>query len=367
MARTILWGSNPKNQSTATMGPYWRWVTNGAIHASNGYDGSACLTFDAGSGFTTTGTPAIAEDPNIATIFPEDHGQPVLSAEQNHFFMGSRFYISSYPATDPLPIFLVLNEEQFVQCMLTINTDGTLSVYRSIGAGKTLLWTSSFTMPTGAHHRLGWLGRVAKANGWFDVYLDDVVPGVPEQKVFIDGLNTAQHDLVPFRGVGFGGDANVRHSHMYMGCGIPVHNDLIRRGAFLANYMSITGVGAEADWVPNTGTIATAIDDTTPDDGTTYIQAGAQYEEFSVEVDAIGDTRLVYGVQVEARYQRPAESAISLRIMNVNGTRKTLAPLPGGGVDDWAVQRALWRTNTTTGTSWSGARVDAQRWGGRAV
>lgn len=359
MARTLLWIENPCYYTTATMGPYWRWVTNGAIHQTNGYGSSGCLTFDEATGYSSSGSPPVAEDPNYATIFPEDHGQPVTDGD--NFFMGSRFYISAYPATDPLPIFLVLNTEQFVQSMLVINTDGTLSVYRSIGAGKTLLWTSTFTIPTSTHTRLGWLGLIAKVNGWFDVYVDGV------HEVFVPGLNTAQHDLTQWRGVGFGGDANVRHSHMYCGCGIPPYEDIVRRGGLLANYKAVSGVGAEADWVPNTGTIATAIDDTTPDDDTTHIQAGASGEEFSVTVDAIGDTRMVYGVQVAARYLRPSESSISLRLMNVNGTQKYLAPLPGGGADDWSAQRAFFRRNTTTGTAWSGTAVDAQRWGGRAV
>jgi hypothetical protein len=352
----LKWGGHPAYYDTDTMGRYWRWVTNGAIDPTGGYLGGPCLTFDESGGFTTTGTPPIGEDPNIATVFPGDWGAPVT--DPVHLFMGGRFEVDSYPAARTL-IYAPLNVEQFVQCMLAMETDGRLAVYRSIGGAAVQLWLSTDPLDLGLH-RLGFLVGVNQINGWFDLYVDG------SHWIYKPNLDTAQHDLTAWAGVGFGGSEAMRHSHMFLFQGVPEYNDGVRQGGLFARYLPVTGNGALEEWETNTLSIAAAVDDPAPDDEATAIAPEASNSDFTVEVDELPITRNIYGVQVDMVYQRTDATGNALRpLVLLDGA--TYLGENVGGSEDWSVVRKVWTKNPATGTPWSRTRLNAAEWGGRAL
>lgn len=370
MPRTLLWGENPKYYDTATMGRYWRWVTNGAIHPTNGYDGQACLTFDESTGYTTPGTPPIAEDPNIATIFPEDRGQPFTDGY--HFGCGDRFYLSAYPAATT-GIFYVLNVEQWSQLMLAVEPTGELSAYLSMGPEVSLspIWTSDFQLTLNTHQKLGFWGMINFLNGWFDVYWSDSAdPSVPaQQMVFVSGKITASNALFSPKGIGFGGTPQMRHSHMFVFSGSPTYTDPIRGVGFYAKYVPVVGAGTYSSlWTPNgAATIHEAIDDTAPDDDATVITTNDANKDFDVTVDDVDSTRVIYGVQTALCYKRPTAIAASLKPTVVVDEKSILLPHIGATGTDWSVTGGFSRRNPVNGQPWTRTRLNTGvGWGGRS-
>jgi hypothetical protein len=194
--------------------------------------------------------------------------------------------------------------------------------------------------------------------GWFDVFLGG------EHLVFKDAITTYAHDIRAWTAVGFGGEAlNMRHSHMYCGHSLLPIGHQIRRGAFLCVTKDAAEIGSYTGWTPNTGTQVTDVDDAVPDEETTAVEAATDGAAFTNEHDAHGEVRLIYGVQHTIRYRRQNSETAGILPAVVSGGARYTYQARAGGVDDWAVMRALWRTNPRTGLPWNRTAYNGSEWG----
>ncbi len=351
----FLWGDSPgAYYNTATMEKYWRSLTD-AIVDPTGYDGDGAIGFDAGSGITS-GPQVISGNPNIATIFPADHGR--FPSDNKRVIVGSRVYIGAYPGSTQALLY-VLNAAGLVQLTVAIEPAGTLSVYQ--GNLDTLIadW-SSYGPLTLDWHRLSIQSYIARTLGCMDLSVDSTT-------VYVDYIDTAIEDDEEWAGVGFGGTEDIKHSHPWLFSGYAsIADRRLIHGYLRAAYLPVDANGQYTDWTPNAGTIATAIDDTVPDDATTQIEPDGANSEFSVTVDDLPVTRKVYGAQLAIRYKRNVFGAASLRPHVVMNSSPYHIDALGGAADDWAVARAVWDKNPATNTPWSRTAINNAEWGGRS-
>lgn len=281
----LLWLHNPDFYATADLSRVWSEAHADAIVVSgDGYDGK--------NGLSASDTDAYV----VKYLRGSDHAG---------FAVGCRIRVDTLPAAAQM-LLGVVEGNGTVQVCVSLNTDGTLSVWR--GAMTTLLATSTETVTIGTDHRLGFKGRVSLSTGEAEVHLDST-RDVENPIIQISDVNTEETDHGAWQGLLVGLTTDVVMSHMYAldgsGTVTGLLHDLYVKTAFPAED------GDRAEWDPNTGTLPEAIDDPTPDDDTTYIEALALHRVYSVAMDSLDDAAHVYGAQLNVMVRNFADTGLS--------------------------------------------------------
>jgi hypothetical protein len=208
---------------------------------------------------------------------------------------------------------------------------------------------------TGAWHRLGFILNLASVNGWFDVYLDQ------QQLCFVGGQLTHVHGMIPWGGAGWGGEAGtMKHSHLFLGSGIPEYQARIRRGGVLSDPGLPVEDGAYSGGISTEATHYQALDDAPPDGNASRVDLTAPGQIFSLKRKPLVGTRTILGIQQTAYYKRPATSAYALRQhIAVNGVVYPAPTLAADADDVWAFdQPPFMLVDPSNGLPFTRARVN---------
>ena len=371
MAQTafrLLWGCNPAKWDTTTLyAPgLFRTLRNVAVEPSGGYLpvgatwDSGAITFSGNSPADTFGPDELVGTYDYAAKWPR------FIPDSLHWAVGSRFWMDANPS-EVTPIYLVLNQEGFCQMSLCIDTSGHLSAWRGLpdvglNPNNLELWNSGVALDTGVWHRLGFWGLVASVNGWFDVYQNG------QHLTFTAGKITHIHAIIPWTGIGFGGTSDMKHSHLYIGCGIPeTVQNFQRRGSFLSIPGLPSADGSYTAWASNVATRYQALDEAPPDDGTTRIASDTVGAIYTVERESLTGTRGILGIQQTARYMRPDDTAYALRqCVTVDDVVYPATTLAADAAEVWAFdQPEVLLVDPSNSLPFTRARLNERiEWGG---
>lgn len=261
MARSV-WHDQPDYYTTATLPRFWTEAhADAEVAAGEGYLGGAALT-------------GATEDAYVLTL-------STGLSDSVEFGVGCRLKIDALPAADKI-IFGITTTGGELQCCLSLNTDGTVSLWR--GAMTTLLATSTDALATGSQLRLGMTGIIDEANGAIEAWRNR------DPIARVNGINTAGASPSTWGGVYVGLAPDLYHSHLYAQAG---YADL--RPGYVVRVLRPT-IALFTGYAPSgAASIPEAIDDPTPDDDASYIYASAIDRRYCVEHDALvaADTRIL--------------------------------------------------------------------------
>lgn len=338
-----LWHDNPDYYDTATLDRFWSVVSADAIvSAGDGYDGAGALS-------------ATTDDAYVI-----DHGF-IVGDPLNRFRVGCRLWLDALPATEQI-ILGVVDDDAIVQCCLSLNTDGTLNVRRGDVATGTVLATSTATVSTGAHHRIGFKGTVSHTGGELEAHLDSVT-GTLNRVAAVTGEDTAFTDLISWKGIYVGLFTDMFASHFYANDGEGTVNDLIH--GFRTRFEFLDAAVLD-EWDKSTGTMIAALDDAAPDDDTTYLFTDIFHARYTGTV-TFPLMQRVFGVQTTALVENEADSGFSPshQPMVVVNDVEYIAAFQSVIVGTWRAIRKMWPVNPGTGVPWTPVEIDEASYGGR--
>lgn len=222
-------------------------------------------------------------------------------AGQATFSIGHRLRVASYPASEK-ELIVVLAGDGTVQCCVTLGTTGLLKLYRGASSG-TLLATGTVAIPTATALDFGLTGTIDPVSGSLSAYVG--TSGTPESfaaNVQVLGSNTRGHASdSTWRGYKLGLTSNVFQSHLYWRDADAGDGGVIGLSpGYLVTCLRPDAAGILTGWVANTGTLATALDDTDADDETTIGNSSAPGAEFSVSLASFASTSTIYGLSTIA-------------------------------------------------------------------
>lgn len=206
--------------------------------------------------------------------------------------------------------FWSLREGGTTHVTLRLNTNGSISVTRN----GTVLWTSTATalINSSTWYHLGFRVKVHDTAGEFDVYLN----GVLVAGSYVSGTATTQDTRNGGTGVIdtlaiFGnGSSNTRHDDIHIWTG----NDF--KGDTRVIGQVPNAAGNYAQWTPNASTNVSRIQDSTPDNDTTYNSTStpSQRDSFGFASLGVGSTATVHALAFYAMARKDDAGARSLQI-----------------------------------------------------
>lgn len=144
-----------------------------------------------------------------------------------------------------------------------------------------------------------------------------------------------------------------------------VNNDFL--GDVRVQYIKPTGAGNATNWTPNTGTNYAAVDDSTPDDDTTYVSTSTT------------STTDLY-VMEDLTYAPAGIMAVQPLICakKMDGGSRTIAPVfrhsstdadgtAQGATDGYSYLRQIHEVNPVTGLAWTGSDINNIEFGAKLV
>lgn len=356
-----LWWCNPGFLDTSTVQAkgIFRTLVNVVIDPTGGYHNAVVDPTGTSGAITFGGSPSanFGEDGIAGSGFNYAAKWPRFVPDNLHFSAGDRYEFNGNPSVI-VPIYLVFNQEGFCQLSLCVDTGGHLCVWRGLPDGShglhEELWNSGAALTVGTH-RLGFWGLLSGVNGWFDVYQNGV------HLVFADALVTYVHSLVGWAGIGFGGDASMKHSHLWMGCGIPPYESNIwRRGAFLSLNGDPVEDGTYTGGISTEATHYEAIDETPADDAVSQIELKNVGEKYSIRRADLVGARSVVGVQNTLRFQRPEDSPYALRqFMAINDVVYPATTIAADAAGEWGWNQDLRLVDPSNGLPFTRARLNS--------
>lgn len=277
-----LFHDTPDYYNTATMSRYWNTVHADAIvDANDGYGGGGALSASSANGYAI-----------------RYHDQ----SSQSSFAVGMRFKCTAAPGASKV-ILAVVDAAGAIQCAVVQKTTGKLAIYRG-NISAQLGSDTDEDYATSTQLDIGFKGTVASAGGSVELWVGTA--GDPDswtRVIAVSNENTAGGTGEFWRGLYIGMTTTTFSSHVYAGL-----TDLVHGFYVTAKYPSATGVFT--GYAANTGTVAAALDDTTPDDDTTYVACSASDAPFTVSVGTMPTTtRTILAVETIAVVENTTDGA----------------------------------------------------------
>lgn len=193
---------------------------------------------------------------------------PMSTPSGDTAIIGFRFEITTSMPSAIRDILQVIDTGA-IQVSVTLNTDGTLSVYRGGVQFGTLLGTSSLTLLLNSHYFIE-LKVVIGNTGSATVYVNGVSALALSS---VDTMNSASATWNTYGVAGGGTGATVHASDIYAADAVAGEIDDVIGDARVDSHAPTSDGGVD-QWTPSSGTDAYAmLDEAAPDDDTTYIES----------------------------------------------------------------------------------------------
>jgi hypothetical protein len=344
-----LFHDTPDHYNTASMSRHWNTVHADAIvDANDGYGGGGAIS----------GSSA-----NASVIRYHDQ------VGQAAFAVGKRFKYTSALGADKT-ILAVVDASGTIQVGVVLKTTGKLAVYRG-NISAQLGSDSADAIATSTQLDIGFKGVVSSTGGSAEVWVGTAGDEDSWERVIaVSGENTAGGTGETWRGLYVGSTTVTYSSHVYARDGQGAQSDLSAGHKVLVKYP--TAAGTFTGYTANTGTLPAAIDDTTPDDDTTYAACTETDAPFSVGVGDVASTiRAITFVESVAVVKNTADGATLTYtprcVLNASTTPQIFDGQWHAMSDaSWRIARHRMEVNPLTGLPWTVAQVNAAEWGGFA-
>ncbi len=355
----LVFAHNPDYYNTATIGYYWEYVAGYGSPGgtpgvrADGYLGRNALT-------STGGHSQAIHIPRYPPI-AENNGR-------REWRLGCRYrFEDAFPADFP-PLLTAHDANGDAQCQLVINPDGTLSIYRG-DLTEEIAGPSTTALALDTTYRLGFRGYADRSAGYADAWIGGT-------RILRANGNTGRDgDRVEWSMCGYGLVEGCAVNHVYAIDSWGYLNNLMP--SLLVKVVYPDANGSLTDWEANTGTVPTAIDDAVPDLDTTRIGVYADQDAYTVAMEALEETAGIIAVQQTALVKNIITDVPAFRFL----VEQDGASHEGNdwewsnaGVHDWYVSTASYFVKRRidhgmpkNGNQWSGADVDAARFGGRLI
>lgn len=188
------------------------------------------------------------------------------------------------------------------QVSLCVNADMTLSIMRGDFSG-TVLGTSTYAIPVGSYIHVGWKNVIGNSgSSRLEIWEDgDTAPQVVLNLTSVDTQNTGSaqwtaHSIGPSNE----GNSDFCNYVVMDGSGSSA-NDLLGPVDVRALFASARLTPSLTDWSLSSGSdVSALVDDSTPDDDSTYLEETTQNQQMTVGVDPLPSPRTVLGAQLYA-------------------------------------------------------------------
>jgi hypothetical protein len=345
-----LFHDTPDYYNTATLSRFWDTAHADAIvDANDGYGGGGALSASSADGYVI-----------------KYHDQ----VGQNAFAVGMRFKCTTLPGANKV-ILAVVDSVGTIQCALVLKTTGKLAIYR--GNLTTQIGSDSDdAITTSTQLDIGFKGTVAAVGGSAEAWTGTSGDELSWARVIaVSNENTAGGSGEAWRGMYVGAITTTFSSHLYMRDGQGAVIDLAPGYYVLVKFPDAAGI--YSGYTANTGTLHGALDDTAPDDDTTYGGTTEADQSFSVSVGSVATTtRTIYAVESVAVVKNTADGVGLNYIPRCVLTASTDPVISDGSwnsVSDstWRAFRHRLPVNPLTGVLWKHSELNAAEWGGYAL
>ena len=359
----LLFAHNPDYYNTATLPYYWEFVDTGSPSGTAGVRADGYL-----------GRPALTSTGGHSYVIHWPHWPPITDpGGKREWRMGGRFRFESYPAS-PTMIMAANGWDGGFECQLVLNPDGTLSIYRG-DLTEEIAGPSTAVLALDTTYKLGFKGYAARVGGKAEAYWN--VGALPVRVLSVQGNTASDGDHpVTWDACTYGLVEDSAVNHVYAIDSYGFLNNLYP--SLITKVLYPASNGSAIEWVPNTGTVPAALDDTVPDMDTTRIHADVDNAAYTVAVDTLPTTYGIIAVQQTALVKNLETELASFRfLVEQDGAffdGVVEGQVPYASVYDWFVatsdyhvKRRLDHGMPKNGYGWVTADVNAARFGGRLV
>lgn len=173
---------------------------------------------------------------------------------------------AGYPSDAPL---IEFRDGATSQIGVYFNSSYQMKIKRN-GAGGTTLATGTTVLSAGVYYYIELKAKIDNTTGTTEVHIN----GAAEAALTLTGQDTQQSanayaDNVSFGNTGFGGGLNNDQDDFYINDDAgSANNDFL--GDIRVQYIAPDGAGGVTQWTPSAGSNYQNVDETAPDDDTTY-------------------------------------------------------------------------------------------------
>ncbi len=280
----------------------------------------------------------------------------VFGATKTSVGVGFAFYMDELPnADDDVGLMVFRNAGASVQCRLTINPTGTVALYTSTSTKQA---ESGIVIAPGQWYHIEAYFVPNGSSSSMEVRLNETTL-FTKSPFTITGTPSNETSIVSF-------DLGVTVTYWYI-------DDLYAwdtSGSYNNNFIGDKRIATlypdgdtvEADWTPNSGgTGYTQIDETTPDNDTTYITSSTvgDISEFNFQAMPTGAVG-ISALQVITNARKTDAGTADMRtdivsnVSSTSGVTKTLTTAYG-------MRNDIFETDPNTGALWTKAGLDAAK------
>ena len=303
------------------------------------------------------------------------HKRPGLTA--GVFSVGHRIRVEAWPAAEKI-ILGVTDDAAVMQCCVSLDTDGTLRIYKGDLSGTELAISAAGAMPLAAELTVGIDGVIDPITGSCAFWIgesdnvDDSWAAVLSAAGDTNGASG-----IEWRGAYLGLTPDIFQSHLYLRDGRSGEGGVVGLSpSYLVIVQFPNDDGVYTGWLPSSGTDKFAlVDDPTPDGDSTYIY-GRNLDldnSYSFGFPTLPSTvGAIYGIDLISivTYKDDGVSAgVKFNSTAIHDAATVATPIVkqsdiSGVADVYQCARECFPINLKTSNPWSRANADAMEWGG---
>ena len=254
-----------------------------------------------------------------------------------------------------------------VQVSLGVHADGTLKVYKGVQRTGTLLGSSSgLVLITGNYYHIEWAATIHASAGTVDVWVNEV------NVIHLTGQDTKGYSgsaLINeiFIGQVLRADFNINGTRTYNFDDLVVRDD-VRSGDVAVKAFLPTGVGSTNMWTPNTGTSATATDESAPNSDTDYIASSNAGDETLLTFGTVAANAVIHAViPIPFAEKTDAGTATFKNSVRISGTTYTPGATISPSASSYAFLPDILYQSPATGVTWTATEFNAVEIGVRRI
>lgn len=284
-----------------------------------------------------------------------------FGAELTTVGIGFGVHYASMPASATADLLSFRDKNNAEHCALRVRTEGTLEFAN--GDGTVLAVSTAQVLTAAAYHHIEILVTIDDAAGAVEVRLNGVSV---LSATGLDTTDTAEVETSQFLLLGAANKTVYFDDLVVWDTTGAANNDFL--GDVRVHTLKPDSDQAAADWAPNTGTGWAALDDSSPDDDTTHVEAAdpGDVSEYGLE-DLPGGVSQIIGVMTLSRLKKSDSGDCQVQVSVLSDdVGSPPAPAEANGADRaitpaytyWADMHEV---DPATGAPWLAAAVDGAR------